>query len=141
MQNHHPQRLDEVHHHAHQLNLGEKMKTPIQKDLMLYLDSIKDKNPGEITDQEIIKFIETVTDNMETFCSMIDYIDRWNRASNEFKVATTMHIAAFHKNETGDLLCKQYMDYYWMAADPKSDAGKLIAKLVETAEERYGKVH
>jgi len=115
---------------------------PTPQKLTLYLDSIKDKDPGNISDQEIIKFIETATESIETFCYMVDYVDRWERASNEFKVATVMHIGGHHKNETGDLLGVKYMDYYRRATDPKDVANKMINDLVNTAEDRYGsKVH
>jgi hypothetical protein len=115
---------------------------PTPQKLTLYLDSIKDKDPGNISDQEIIKFIETATESIETFCYMVDYVDRWERASNEFKVATIMHLGGHHKNEIGDLLGVKYMDYYRRATDPKDVASKIINDLVNTTEDRYGsKVH
>lgn len=73
---------------------------------------------------------------------MVDYVDKWERASNEFKVATIMHIGGHDKNESGDLLGVKYMDYYRRATDPNDVANKMINDLINTAEERHGsKVH
>jgi hypothetical protein len=102
----------------------------IPNDLKDYMDTLKDKTT-KISMDELKEYLEYMTRSIETMVLGIDYMDKWDRRSQEFGVATMFHVAALKRCDDNDYpLAKMYKEFYKRTCDPNDEANKMIDKLI-----------
>jgi hypothetical protein len=107
----------------------------IPAKLKEYLDSLKGKSIS-ISEEEVIKFQQMITETPDIYCYAVDYIDRWERKSNEFSVATAYHTAIMSGKFKDLPLSEKYGSYYKRICDEADFMSQRLKELLDLREKK-----
>ena len=97
-------------------------------ELEQYLDTL-DCRPLDVTEMDINEFQRIITNDVETYCLAIARIDRWDRRSHGFTIATILHIKSMNDESSRFPLSKKYQTYFERSSNEDDYMHKRIGEL------------
>ena len=104
-------------------------------ELERYLDALNFR-PFNVTEVDINEFQRMLTDDVETYCSAIVKIDKWDRSSHGFTIATILHVKSMNDESSRFHLSKKYQKYFKRSSDQDDYMYKRISELGDLKDEK-----